>query len=102
MKKTNEQRVRIAQDYHTGSIGRARRLTALLLDDFFSRGLEYLTPEEQHLLEMNLLSNYDTIAAVLNTVLTSCSPWKQIWTRRLGLRQPAPRSAGKPCAPFTA
>ena len=88
MKKTNEQRVRIAQDYHTGSIGRARRLTALLLDDFFSRGLEYLTPEEQHLLEMNLLSNYDTT-------------WKQIWTRRLGLRQPAPRSAGKPCAPFT-
>lgn len=68
MKKTNEQRVRIAQDYHTESIGRARRLTALLLDDFFSRGLEYLTPEEQHLLEMNLLSNYDTIAAVLNTV----------------------------------
>lgn len=69
MKRTNEQRVNIAQDYHTGSIGRARRLTALLLDDFFSRELEYLTPEEQHLLEMNLLSNYDTIAAVLNTVV---------------------------------
>ena len=68
MKKTEAQRVNIARDYHCGDIDRARQLLGLLLDDFFSSALEYLTPEEQHLLEMNLLSNYDTIAAVLNTV----------------------------------
>ena len=69
MKRTNEQRVNIARDYHTGSLGRARRLLGLLLDDFFSQDIENLTSEKQHLLEMNLLSNYDTIAAVLNTVV---------------------------------
>lgn len=68
MKKTNEQRIRIVNDYHCGAIGRARRLLGLLTDDFFSQGVEYLTEDETHTLELQLIAHYDVIGAVLNTV----------------------------------
>lgn len=68
MKKTNEQRVRIAQDYHTGSIGRARRLVALLVDTYFSSAPDFMNKEEERLLEAQLMAGYETIAAGLNTV----------------------------------
>lgn len=68
MIKSREQRVAIARDYHCGNIGRARRLVGLLAEDFFSLDLDQLNKDERQLEEGRLLSNYDTIAAVLNTV----------------------------------
>lgn len=68
MKKTEEQRIRIVNDYHCGAIGRARRLLGLLIDDFFSQGVEYLTEDETHTLKLQLIAHYDVIEAVLNTV----------------------------------
>ena len=68
MKQIYEQRIRIVNDYHCGAIGRARRLLGLLIDDFFSQGVEYLTEDETHTLEQQLIAHYDVIEAVLNTV----------------------------------
>lgn len=68
MQKTEEQRFCTVRDYYCGAIGRARRILGLLIDDFFSRGVEYLTEEEKYILELQLIAHYDVIEAVLNTV----------------------------------
>ena len=68
MQKTEEQRLSIVSDYYCGAIGRARRILAMLIDNFFSMGVEYLTEEETRILELQLIAQYDVIEAVLNTV----------------------------------
>lgn len=68
MIKTKEQRLAIARDYHCGAVGRARQLVALLADDFFSSDLDQLDAESLRLKEGQLMTGYNTIAAVLNTV----------------------------------
>lgn len=68
MKKTEEQRLTIARDYHCGAIERARHLVALLVDTYFSSAPDFLNKEEERLLEAQLMAGYETIAAGLNTV----------------------------------
>lgn len=68
MKKTNEQRITIARDYHCGAIERALQLVGLLVDSYFSSAPEFMTKEEERLLEAQLMVGYNTIAAVLTAV----------------------------------
>lgn len=68
MKKTNEQRIRIVNDYHCGAIERARHLIELVADDFFSDDISQMDLDARRLKEGQLLSGYNAIAAVLNTV----------------------------------
>lgn len=68
MKKTKEQRITIARDYHCGAIERALQLVGLLIDSYFNSAPEFMNKEEERLLEAQLMIGYNTIVAGLNTV----------------------------------
>lgn len=68
MKKTNEQRITIARDYHCGAIERARRLVGLLVETYFSSAPDFMNEEEERFMKAYIWAGYETIAAGLNTV----------------------------------